>query len=290
MMAGPGGYISRAEGLIGEKQKEVTMREGLVEGKVALVTGAGSGIGQASALKFAREGANVVIADVSAEGGEETLQMLRKAGGEGIFIQTDVSKKEDVEAMVKKAVETYGRLDCAHNNAGIGGEWGRMADTSEENWDRIMGINLKGIWYCMRAEIHQMVKQGGGAIVNTASAGGLATSKFTADYTTSKHGVVGLTRAAAVDYAVRGIRVNCVCPGIVNTPLSAPLQAMPDMAAKFASMQPLNRFAEPGEIANAAVWLCSDEASFVNGHALAVDGGMTIEIMILPPEITDIIP
>ncbi|MFC2018060.1 glucose 1-dehydrogenase [Chloroflexota bacterium] len=266
------------------------MREGLVEGKVALVTGAGSGIGQASALKFAREGAKIVIADISAEGGGETLEMVRKAGGEGIFVKTDVSRKDDVEAMVSKAVETYGRLDCAHNNAGVGGSWGRMADASEENWDRVMSINLKGIWYCMRAEIGQMLKQDGGAIVNTASAGGLMASKFTADYTTSKHGVVGLTRAAAVDYATRSIRVNCVCPGIVATPLSAPLQADPNMAAIFASMQPPNRFAQPGEIANAAVWLCSDEASFVNGHALAVDGGMIIEIMKLPSEIADMMP
>ncbi len=265
------------------------MREGLVEGKIALVTGAGSGIGRASALKFAKEGAKVVIADINTEGGEETLKMVKDAGGEGIFVKTDVSNKEDVEAMVSKAVETYGRLDCAYNNAGIGATGGLLADAPEENWDRTMSINLKGVWYCMRAEIRQMLEQGGGAIVNTASAGGLRASMFVADYTTSKHGVVGLTRSGAVDYATRGIRVNCVCPGIVNTALSAPLQADPNMAAIFASMQPPNRFAEPEEIANAAVWLCSDEASFVNGHALAVDGGMTIEVMKLPKAITDIL-
>jgi len=273
------------------------MRDGLVEGKVALVTGAGSGIGRATVLKFAREGAKVVIADISADSGEETLQMVRKDGGEGIFVKTDVSKREDVESMIRKAVEAYGRLDCAHNNAGVPGTMVRMADISEERWDLVRSVNLKGVWYCMKAEIPQMIKQGSGAIVNTASASGLVASKFNADYTTSKHGVVGLTKVAALDYATRGIRVNCVCPGIANTRMFRPMlahlpadQNMAAMYASFAAMQPLNRFAEPEEVANAVVWLCSDEASFVNGHALSVDAGMNVETMKMPREIVDMIP
>lgn len=266
------------------------MRDGLVEGKVALVTGAGSGIGRASALKFIREGAKVVIADWNAEGGEETLQMVKKAGGEGIFIKVDVSKKDDVEAMVKKAVEAYGRLDCAHNNAGVGGTGGFMTDASEEDWDLVMSVNLKGMWHCLRAEITKMLTLGGGAIVNTASTLGLVSAKYCSGYITSKHGVVGLTRAAALEYITRGIRINCVCPGAVNTAMVAPLLADERMAAVLASVQPPNRMAEPEEIANAAVWLCSNEASFVNGHALAVDGGMAIEVMKLPSEVTNMVP
>lgn len=266
------------------------MREGLAEGKVALVTGAGSGMGRATALKFIKEGAKVVIVDYNAESGKETLGMVKKAGGKGIFVKADVSKKDDVEAMVKKAVDTYGRLDCAHNNAGVSGSFARLVNATEEDWDRMMSINLKGVWHCMRAEIAQMLVQGGGSIVNTASNGGLIASKFVSDYIASKHGVVGLTRAASLEYITRGIRINCVCPGITKTGMTAPIQADPNMAAIFASMQPPNRLAEPEEIANAVVWLCSDEASFVNGHALAVDGGMTIEVMKLPPEFTDMIP
>ena len=266
------------------------MRNGLVEGKVALVTGAGSGMGRASALKFAKEGAAVVICDIRIDGGEETLQLVKEAGGDGVFVKADVSKKEDTEAMVKKAVETYGRLDCAHNNAGIGAGFARLANCKEEDWDRVMSINLKGVWHCMRAELGQMLEQGGGAIVNTSSAGGLMASQFVSDYVASKFGVVGLTKAAAIEYITRGIRINCVCPGIVNTPMIAQMKTDPSIEAMMAATQPPNRFAEPAEIANAAIWLCSDEASFVNGHALAVDGGQTVEIMKLPPEFSNMIP
>ena len=265
------------------------MRYGLVEGKVALVTGAGSGIGRASALKFTREGARVVIADYNEEGGGETLQMVKEAGGEGLFVRADVSSKDDVEAMVRKTIEAYGRLDCAYNNAGIPGTHSLLAKASEEDWDRIISINLKSVWNCMRAEIAQMLSRGGGAIVNTASAVGLGGIRSDCIYVASKHGVVGLTRAVALDYAARGIRVNCVCPGFTSTPTMAPLMVSERLMAAMASIQPPNRLAEPDEVANAVVWLCSDEASFVNGHALSVDGGMSIEIMKWPHEITDMI-
>lgn len=261
------------------------MRDGLVEGKVALVTAAGSGIGRAAALKFMKEGAKVVVTDFDAKGGEETLRMIREAGGEGIFIRSDVTKKDEVQAMVRKAVETYGRLDCAHNNAGGTGSQKLMKDIPEDVFERNVNINLKGTWHCLQAEIEQMLKQGGGSIVNTASAAGLMGYKMASDYVATKHAVVGLTKAAALDYATRGIRVNCVCPGITHTPRVSSSKGGEKMVAILSSMQPPNRLAKPEEIANAAVWLCSDEASFINGHALPVDGGMTVEIMKLPQEI-----
>ena len=263
------------------------MRNGLVEGKVALVTGAGSGIGQASALKFVKEGAKVVITDCDIKGGEETLQMVKEAGGEGIFIRADVTSKDDVEAMVKKAVEAYGRLDCAHNNAGGTGSNKLMEDESEEELERNININLRGVWHCMKAEIAQMLRQGGGAIVNTASTSGLLGMRAASSYVATKHSVVGLTKAVALDYATRGIRINSVCPGITNTPRVSSLKGVADQAiAVLSSIQPPNRLAEPEEVANAAVWLCSDEASFINGQSLAVDGGLTVEYMRLPLEIT----
>lgn len=265
------------------------MRQGLVEDKVALVTGAGSGIGRAAAMKFMKEGARIVVTDYDVKGGKETLRMIREAGGEGIFIRADVTSKDDVQSMVGKAMETYGRMDCAHNNAGGMGSQKPMKHISEEEFHRNIDITLKGTWYCMRAEIEQMLKQGGGAIVNTASAAGLMGYRRGSDYVATKHAVVGLTKAAALDYAHLGIRVNCVCPGITDTPRIYYPKGGERLAATFASMQPPNRLAKPEEIANAVVWLCSDDASFINGHALPVDGGMTVEIMKLPPEIANMI-
>jgi NAD(P)-dependent dehydrogenase (short-subunit alcohol dehydrogenase family) len=247
---------------------------GSLSGKVALVTGASSGIGRASALMFTREGATVVVADVVVEGGEETAHMITNAGGKAIFVRADVSKAADVEALIHQAVATYGRLDCAHNNAGIAGKSQTIVDTTEENWDRIMNINLKGVWLCMKYEIPQMLKQGGGAIVNTASDAGLIGVKRTGAYVASKHGVVGLTKTAALEYAKAGIRVNAVCPGPIDTPmLQKGATRFPQVIEKMVAAQPNKRLGKPEEIAEAAVWLCSDGASFVTGLAMSVDGG-----------------
>ena len=244
------------------------------EGKVALVTGGSSGIGRAACLAFAREGARVVINDIRAEGGEETLRLVREAGGEGIFVQADVSKAAEVEAMVQKAMDTCGRLDCACNNAGIGEPLRRMHKTSEDNWDRVMDTNLKGVYLCMRAEIPRMLKQGKGAIVNTASLAGLHGLLGQAAYVASKHGVVGLTRSAAIEYATTGVRINCICPGVTATPLiTHQLKDKPHMEKVYVEMEPIGRLGRPEEIAAAMLWLCSDEASFCVGSIFSVDGG-----------------
>lgn len=247
----------------------------LLVDKVALVTGAGSGIGRATALAFSREGAKVVVADVTVEGGEETVSLVKKAGGEAIFVKTDVSKVAEVEALVNKTVSTYGRLDCAHNNAGIGGRMVPIIEDTEQNWDRVIAINLTGVWYCLKYEIPQMLKQGGGAIVNTASVAGLAGARRGGTYVASKHGVVGLTKTAALEYAKAGIRVNAVCPGPIDTPLfrGGVDKPLPRFAEKMLQAQPGGRLGQPEEIAESVVWLCSDAASFVTGHAMTVDGG-----------------
>src|SRR5262245_57969583 len=251
---------------------------GSLQGKVALVTGGGSGIGRASSLAFAREGAKVVVADVVVEGGEETVKLIKQAGGEALFVKTDVSKAAEVEALVNAAVATFGRLDCAHNNAGIEGAAATTVNYSQESWDRVIAINLTGVWLCMKYEIPQMLKSGGGAIVNTASTAGLVGYKGGSAYVASKHGVVGLSKTAALEYAKAGIRVNAVCPGAIDTPMMGRItNHRPDWAAKMASSEPVGRMAQPSEIAETVVWLCSDAASFVTGHAMAVDGGITAQ-------------
>ncbi len=249
-----------------------------LEGRVALVTGGGSGIGQATALAFARERARVIAADVNAEGGEETVSMIEEAGGKAIFIKTDVSSSAEVEALVNATVETHGRLDCAFNNAGIGGSMALTHKRNEEEWDSTININLKGVWLCMKYEILQMLKQGGGTIVNTSSAAGLVGTIAASAYSASKHGVVGLTKSAALEYAQRGIRINAVCPGAVRTPmLENGITLLPEGEQQILAMEPVGRIASPEEIAEAVVWLCSDAASFVTGHAMAVDGGWTAQ-------------
>jgi NAD(P)-dependent dehydrogenase (short-subunit alcohol dehydrogenase family) len=256
---------------------------GRVEGKVALVTGGASGIGRATALTFAREGAKLVIADMNEEGGQQTVHMITEKGGEAIFVRTDVSKATEVEAMITKTVETYGRLDCAHNNAGISGfgiagdAYALTAEYPEERWHQVIAVNLTGVWLCMKYEIPQMLSQGRGAIVNTASGAGLVGSRGMSAYVASKHGVVGLTKTAALEYAQQGIRVNCVCPGVIQTPMTARGLSDPEQKAQIVAREPIGRVGTPEEVAEAVVWLCSDAASFVTGHAMSIDGGLVAQ-------------
>jgi NAD(P)-dependent dehydrogenase (short-subunit alcohol dehydrogenase family) len=246
-----------------------------MEGKIALVTGGGSGIGRAAALALAGEGAKVVVADLNAEGGEETARTLTSRGAEAIFVCTDVTQSRQVEMMVLRVVDTYGRLDCAFNNAGIAGSQAVTAECSEENWDRVMVTNLKSVWLCMKYEIPQMLRQGGGAIVNTSSTAGLAGLRGWSAYVASKHGVVGLTRSAALEYGKAGIRINAVCPNITRTPMAECFTGGDPRIETYISAQtPLRRMGRPEEVAEAVVWLCSDAASYVTGHTLVVDGGL----------------
>jgi len=244
--------------------------------KVALVTGAGSGIGRASAMHFAAEGAKVIVADVNIQGGSETVHMIEKSGGQATFIKADVSVGREVESLVTQAVSIYGRLDCAHNNAGIVDTEPLTSDITEDLWDRVIDINLKGVWLCMKYEIPQMLKHGGGAIVNTSSVCGLIGNPNLAAYVASKHGINGLTKVAALEYAKKGIRVNSICPGVIRTPgLEADIKDKPGMADILAEEEPMGRMGEAREIAEAVVWLCSDAASFVTGHCMVADGGIT---------------
>jgi NAD(P)-dependent dehydrogenase (short-subunit alcohol dehydrogenase family) len=252
---------------------------GSLEGKVALVTGGGSGIGRASALAFAREGARVVVADVAVAGGAETVTIIKGAGGKATFVQTDVAKASEVEALLATTVATYGRLDCAHNNAGIEGIEASTADYPEADWDRVIAVNLKGVWLCMKYELPQMQLQGGGAIVNTASIAGLVGAHRMPAYVASKHGVAGLTKAAALEYAKAGIRVNAVCPGVIRTPMVERFffTRHPRAEARLTAFEPIGRLGTPEEVAAAVLWLCSDAASFVTGHTMAVDGGIVAQ-------------
>ncbi|MCH7744572.1 MAG: SDR family oxidoreductase [Chloroflexi bacterium] len=246
---------------------------GSFEGKVAVVTGGNSGIGRATAIKFAQEGAKVVIAARRVPEGEETVEMIRKAGGDAIFVKTDVTQAAEVEAMVNKTIQTYGRLDCAFNNAG-GGRGGLTHELTEDDWDFTINVNLKGVWLCMKYEIIEMLKQGGGSIVNDSSAAGLFGFVYSPIYSASKHGVIGLTKSAALQYAKEGIRINAVCPGVVLTPMvEQAIANIPGIEDWFLSGEPIGRFGTSEEIAEATVWLCSDAASFVTGVAMPVDGG-----------------
>ena len=246
--------------------------------KVALVTGGSSGIGRATALLFASKGAKVVVADVQVSGGQETVDMIKEAGGDAIFVKTDVSKSNDVKALINQTVEHYGRLDCAFNNAGINGRPAPIVDQEEETWDRVININLKGVWLCMKYEVVQMLKQGGGTIVNTASVAGLIGFRNTTPYVASKHGIVGLTKTVALEYAQANIRVNAVCPGVIHTPMVDRFTGgSPQALARVAALEPVGRMGKPEEVAEVVVWLSSDAASFVTGHAMAVDGGLVAQ-------------
>lgn len=251
---------------------------GLVAGKVALVTGAGSGIGRASALAFAREGAKVVVSDVNDTAGAATVQLIKEAGGEAVFQHCDISDETQVEALVAKAVATFGRLDCAHNNAGAPGKGFAIVDDTVENFDFNYAVNLKGAWLSMKYVARQMIAQGdGGSIVTTSSFAGLSGVRNSGAYVAAKHGVIGLTKTGAIELASKKIRVNAVCPGPIGTPLLMSAIGGNDAARQSMERQTLlRRFGEPGEIANAAVWLCSEQASYLTGVALPVDGGMAI--------------
>jgi len=250
--------------------------KGMMKDKVTIVTGGASGIGRATALAFAREEAVVAVADIAVETGEETAHMIKQTGGEAIFIECNVARAVEVEAMVKKTVEVYGRLDCAFNNVGIMGPIIPIVDCPEDIWNQVISINLTGVWLCMKYEIPQMLKQRSGAIVNTASAAGLVGVPGLTPYTASKHGVVGLTKAVALEYAKSGIRINSVCPGTIKTAMYDRVIAKnPEWTKHIVESHPLGRIGVAEEVAEAAVWLCSDLASFVTGHALSVDGGAT---------------
>ncbi len=245
------------------------------EGKVALVTGAGSGIGRAAAQAFAAEGASVVVADIAVEGGEETVRLIEQEGGKAILVVTDVSQQQQVETLLAATVDTFGRLDYACNNAGIAVEGPTpLADSRIEVFDRMLGVNLRGVFLCMKYELQRMLAQGGGAIVNTASTMAVVAHSGCPAYAASKHGIVGLTKSAALAYAEKGIRVNAVCPGNSDTGMLEPVRAGgAHIVEALLADTPMRRFADPMEIAKAAVWLCSDAASFCTGHALVVDGG-----------------
>jgi NAD(P)-dependent dehydrogenase (short-subunit alcohol dehydrogenase family) len=250
--------------------------------RVALVTGAGSGIGRASALEFARHKARVIIADIDKKGAEETARLILEAKGQAIVVEMDVSNSKDVQRMVDRSIEEYGRLDFAHNNAGTEGRVDSSRGTlgtTEEEWDRLMAINLKGVWMCMRAEIPHMLEGGGGSIVNSGSISSLvgSTAGFVA-YSASKSGILGLTRSAALEFASRGIRINAVCPGYIETPLwQKYIDEDPDLRDTLSKRQPIGRLGTAEEVARAVAWLCSDASSLITGVALPLDGGFTAQ-------------
>jgi NAD(P)-dependent dehydrogenase (short-subunit alcohol dehydrogenase family) len=256
---------------------------GDLEGKVCLVTGAGRGLGQACAELIAREGGKLVVVDINEEGGRETVGLVEKMGGNAVFVRTDVSKSSDVQAMVKASIDTFGRLDCAINNAMIPPPFLPLADLSEEDWDRTIAVNLTGVFLCMKYELQAMLAQGSGAIVNIGSGNEHAAAPGIAAYAAAKRGLLGLTAVAAIDYGEMNIRVNAVGPGTMVTPaMQKALDEHPKHREFLESLAPMKRYSDPHEVAEAAIWLCSDKASFVTGHTLVADGGACAGKLIKP--------
>ena len=250
---------------------------GNFKGKVAFVTGAGSGIGRAAALAFAREGASVVVADVAEQSNQETARMIEELGARALPVRCDVTQTEDVKAALEKAVEAFGQLDFAFNNAGSEQPIAATADLTEQEWNRIVDINLRGVFLCMKYEIPLMLRNGGGVIVNTSSGAGVKGFKGQAAYAAAKHGVIGLTKSAALDYASQNIRINAVCPGIIETSMMQRFTGGTfEGRERVIAQEPVGRMGKPDEIAAAVIWLCSEPAAFMIGHAMVIDGGQTV--------------
>lgn len=269
-------FILRNPTLAGGKMSFKNMYD--FKEKVAFVSGASTGIGRATALAFARNSARVVVADINEDAGGQTARMIQEEGGEALFIKCNVANSLEVKSAIEKTVAIYGRLDMAFNNAGIEGVQGNTVECTEENWQKVIDINLKGVWLCMKFEIPQLLKQGGGAIVNCSSIAGVIGFAGSPAYVASKHGVIGLTQTAALEFAKSNIRVNAICPGVIQTPMIERfVEGDPQFQNILISGAPMGRVGQPEDIANAALWLCSQQSSFVTGHPLVVDGGWVVQ-------------